>query len=94
MKDHMGNGISKEERKMLTEIGMYQISYRQDGNFRVIVNESWRFADKINLLKGWFSIDTPRGIHLSLNDLNISVSKEITMEEYYHILLKGAGVKV
>jgi hypothetical protein len=94
MKDHMGNGISKEERKMLTEIGMYQISYRQDGNFRVIVNESWRFADKINLLKGWFSIDTPRGIHLSLNDLNISVSKEITMEEYYHILLKDAGVKV
>ncbi len=94
MKDHMGNGISKEERKMLTEIGVYQISYRQDGNFRVIVNESWRFADKINLLKGWFSIDTPRGIHLSLNDLNISVSKEITMEEYYHILLKDAGVKV
>ena len=94
MKDHMGNGIGKEERKMLTEIGMYQISYRQDGNFRVIVNESWRFADKINLLKGWFSIDTPRGIHLSLNDLNISVSKEITMEEYYHILLKDAGVKV
>lgn len=94
MKDHMGNGISKEERKMLTEIGMYQISYRQDGNFRVIVNESWRFADKINLLKGWFSIDTPRGIHLSLNDLNISVSKEITMGEYYHILLKDAGVKV
>lgn len=94
MKDHMGNGISKEEREMLTEIGMYQISYRQEGNFRVIVNESWRFADKINLLKGWFSIDTPRGIHLSLNDLNISVSKEITMEEYYHILLKESGVKV
>lgn len=94
MKDHMGNGIGKEERERLTEIGMYQISYRQEGNFRVIVNESWRFADKINLLRGWFSIDTPRGIHLSLNDLNISVSKEITMEEYYHILLKDAGVKV
>ena len=94
MKDHFGNGIDTEERKMLTEIGMYQISYRQEGNFRIIVNESWRFADKIRLLEGWFSIDSPKGIHLSLSDLTIGVNKEITMEEYYHILLKDSVVKV
>ena len=87
MYDELGNGLDAKDRQMLLDMnGMYQSSYFQRGNHNMVFMEKWRYADKINLLKAWFGLDRPKGVILSIDDLTISTSREIHMEEYFEIL--------
>ena len=87
MYDELGNGLDAKDRQNLLDMnGMYQSSYYQRGNHNMVFTEKWRYADKINLLKAWFSLDRPKGVLLSIDNLTISTSREIHMEEYFEIL--------